>query len=96
MKPFEKASLFWDCDPKTLDRDEHAQFIIERILARGDVEDFRWARRTYSEKKLRETFLRSRTLDRKSFNFWCQYFNFPKELCAKKQLTKKRNVFWGR
>ena len=49
MATLEKVNLFWDIDPKTLDTERHRRFIIGRILARGDLDDFAWAKTMYSE-----------------------------------------------
>ena len=32
-------TLFWDVDPETIDEEKHRRFIIERVLARGRIED---------------------------------------------------------
>lgn len=73
---FNKNYLFWDVvDVNPI---ENQQFIIERILLYGDKDDFCWANNFYGEEKLKQTFLRSRTLDKKSLSFWQQYFNIEK------------------
>ena len=33
-------TLFWDCDPKTVDAEMHGRFIIGRVLTRGTMEDW--------------------------------------------------------
>ncbi|PIT94984.1 hypothetical protein COT96_02225 [Candidatus Falkowbacteria bacterium CG10_big_fil_rev_8_21_14_0_10_38_22] len=87
MQTLTKRSLFWDV--AKVDIQKNVRFIIERILNYGDEADFRWARKTYSDKKIKETLLKSRALDKKSFSFWCQYFNFDQNKCLKNQSAKK-------
>lgn len=93
--PF-RQSLFWDVDPKTIDPQKHARYIIERVLLRGDVEDFRRVMETYGEEKIKESVLQNKTLDKRSQNFWCLYFNIKPSLCTKNQSTLKQSPFWTR
>jgi hypothetical protein len=74
VKTLEKKCLFWDVNLKQLSPQKHRQFIIERILAFGDIEDFNWALSYYGYEGLKQGFLKSKTLDLKSQNFWCLYF----------------------
>ncbi|MDR1610203.1 MAG: hypothetical protein LBS08_01680 [Candidatus Symbiothrix sp.] len=51
-KPVFDRRLFWDIDFDKLDYDRYANFIIERVFDRGDVEDIRQCRRYYGDKKI--------------------------------------------
>lgn len=75
MRTLSKQILFWDVDRKTMDPERHKRFIIERILARGDVEDFRWAKDRYGADILKEVLMTAKTLDAKSLSFWATYFS---------------------
>ena len=92
MKTLDKKSLFWDV--KDLDPQKHQQFILERILAYGDMEDFRWAVDFYGKSALRESLLKSRTLNKKSLNFWCSYFKINLSQCMRSQSAQKQSAFW--
>ena len=37
-----RQSLFWDVDPKTIDPEKHARYIIERILEFGQPDEISW------------------------------------------------------
>ena len=89
-------TLFWDCDIRDLNPLKHARFIIERILLRGEMEDFGWAKKTYGEEKIKEVILSNRTLDKKSQNFWCSYFNIDQSVCTQNLSNKKQGLFWRR
>jgi hypothetical protein len=91
METLQKTSLFWDVID--INPQKHAQFIIERILAYGDEADFNWAIDFYGKEKVKDYFLKSKTLDKKSLSFWCQYFNLNKEKCIQKQSTQKQSAF---
>jgi hypothetical protein len=72
-----KKSLFWDVEQVDLRKNE--RFVIERILQYGTEDDFCWAKKIYGLERIKEGFLKSRSLDDKSYNFWRQYFNLEKE-----------------
>ena len=55
-----RQSLFWDVDPKTINPQRHAHYIIERILEYGTDEEVRWMVRNYTSQKIRNTLEHSR------------------------------------
>jgi len=48
-----RQSLFWDVDPKTIDPEKHARYIIERVLDFGDTEETRWLFNYYSKTEIK-------------------------------------------
>lgn len=96
MKTIEKQYLFWDVDLEKMDPTKSRRFIIERILARGGLDDFRWAFSFFGEKLIKNVLINAKSLDGKSQNFWCVYFNVNKSKCTQNQLMKKQSVFWRR
>jgi hypothetical protein len=84
-KPFPifNRRIFWDVNFDKLDYDGKANFIIERVFERGDVEDIRNCRRYYGDKKVAEallnakflplhtTYLASAVIDRPLTDFKC-------------------------
>lgn len=94
METLQKQSLFWDVDRESIDPERNRRFIIERVLARGDEDDFRWAQKVYGNDVLKETLLKAKTLDQKSLSFWCFYFNIDKQRCIQKPSFLKRAAFW--
>lgn len=91
MKTLTKKSLFWDV--AKVDPRKNEKFIIERILNYGDEADFRWAKESYGDKRVKEMVLKSRALDNKSLSFWRQYFNLEQNKCLKNQSAKKQSWF---
>ncbi len=97
MKTLEKISLFWDVDQASLDLDKHQSFVVGRILEKGDIDDIVWASSYYGHKFVKEIFQKKiNTLDLKSNNFWCLYFNLNKSECIRKQSIQKQSPFWQR
>jgi hypothetical protein len=61
-KPVFERRIFWDVDFDKLDYDKRANFIIERVFDRGDVEDIRQCRRYYGDEKVTEVLLNAKFL----------------------------------
>jgi hypothetical protein len=96
MQTLPSPTLFWDSDMTDLDIVKHARFIIERVLSRGDIEDFRWMKSTYDEEKIKSVVVENRTLDKRSQNFWCSYFNISPSICIRNQSNQAQSPFWTR
>ena len=72
--PFQPA-LFWDIDVSCLDIVAHAGFIIERVVTRGNLEDWKMLLDLYGKRKIRDVVVRIRSLDSKSLHFLSVYFS---------------------
>lgn len=49
-----RQSLFWDVDPKTIDPEKNARYVIERVLDFGEPHEVGWVFRYYSTDKIKE------------------------------------------
>lgn len=56
-KPVFAKRIFWHVNFKQIDYDAKANFVIERVFERGDVEDIRQCRRYYGDEKVTTTLL---------------------------------------
>lgn len=66
-----RQSLFWDTNPKWIDTEKNAQYIIERILEFGRPEEVRWLFRWYSRDEIKKVLDLPRVqLSPKSKNLW--------------------------
>jgi len=70
-------SLFWDVDPDSLDWQKNRQLIIERTLQRGLTKEVEIIFSAYTFSELKEALLKSKTLDKKTANYFCIKFNIP-------------------
>ncbi len=87
-----RQALFWDVDPKTIDPEKNAVYVIERILDFGDDEEVRWMFSRYSKKRIAETMDRPRSqVLNKSRALWSLLLPQNK----KKSLTKLQKM-WPR
>ena len=67
--PFRQA-LFWDVDPKTIDPEKNARYVIERILDLGDDTEAQWMWHYYDHAFIKEVLEKSRVLFPKTRVFW--------------------------
>lgn len=65
-----RQSLFWDVDPKTIDPQKHARYIIERILDFGNDREVRWMWNTYDKNLIRDIVRTSRVLHKPTRSLW--------------------------
>ena len=62
QKPVFNKRIFWDVNFEQIDYDAKANFVIERVFERGDVEDIRQCRRFYGDEKVTEALLNAKFL----------------------------------
>lgn len=79
MKPNINKGLFWDVDFDKLDYLINARFVIERVLTRGDLEDFKEIMRHYGKDNIRNEITKIRYLDKLTLNFCKIYFDLKEE-----------------
>ncbi|TSC70303.1 MAG: Uncharacterized protein G01um101470_849 [Parcubacteria group bacterium Gr01-1014_70] len=66
-----RQSLFWDVDPKTIDPEKNAKYIIERILEFGNDDEVRWMWSYYTHSIIKDRVEHSRgVLREKSKALW--------------------------
>ncbi|MBX2935486.1 MAG: hypothetical protein KF825_14680 [Ferruginibacter sp.] len=61
-KPIFDKRIFWDVEFENIDYDAKANFVIERVFERGDVEDIRNCRRYYGDEKVTGVLLNAKFL----------------------------------
>ena len=62
QKPVFNKRIFWDVNFEQIDYDAKANFVIERVFERGDVEDIRQCRRYYGDEKVTKALLNAKYL----------------------------------
>lgn len=68
--PLAIERLFWDTDMHKLDLARHADYIITRVLEKGDLEDWHWLRWTYGEARIARLTKENRKLNRQTAHLW--------------------------
>jgi hypothetical protein len=59
-KPLLDKRIFWDVDGEKMDYIAKANFIIERVFERGDVDDIRQCRRFYGVERIESTLTKAK------------------------------------
>ena len=71
--------LFWDSNIANVDYEQHARSIIERVITRGSLADWKMIKDYYGLNRIEEEILQMRTLDAITLNFFSQFFDKPKK-----------------
>ncbi len=70
--PEKLRSLFWDVELENINLEQHADYVLERVLDFGTLDAVRWLRSIYSDERIAEFIkhksFRLRSL--KTVNFW--------------------------
>ena len=69
--------LFWDTPLEKIDIIKHRNYIIERVLSRGLLQDFYYLLQIYTTEEITIAVKKSRVLDKKTINFCSHYFKIP-------------------
>ena len=88
--PSQIEPLFWDIDFSKLDASKSPQFIIKRVLDRGNTTDVGWILNNFSKTEIIETISISRDLSQKTANFWADIYNLNKSnvICLQKPYSR--------
>lgn len=76
-KPIFNKRIFWDVVFENIDYDKKANFVIERVFERGDVEDIRNCRRYYGDEKVTQALLNAKFLPEMSMYLASAVINKP-------------------
>lgn len=71
--------LFWDTNSNRIDWDQHAQYVITRVLMRGTLSDWSTIKDYYGAEAIKRAAMNARYLDKVTLSFCSAYFNTPKE-----------------
>jgi hypothetical protein len=69
--------LFWDIPVEKIDISKHKNYIIERVLSRGLLQDFYFLLQLYTTEEITIAIKKSKVLDKKTVNFCSHYFSIP-------------------
>jgi len=92
LDPKELSSyLFWDIHLTSLDLEQHASYIVDRVISLGTLDDFLKIKSFYGHQKISDILKELRYLDDKALHFSSVYFNIPLSefrCFTQKQLTQ--------
>lgn len=71
-------SLFWDVDVNNIDYEKNSQFIINRVLLKGRLNDWNEIKQYYGLERIKRETLTMRYLDSRTLSFCSFIFDVPK------------------
>jgi len=80
LKPF-----FWDVDFRKLSIAESSYFIISRLMEHGDERAVQFLLKTYAPEEMINVVKKSRSISRRSRNFWRVFFALENDQCTPKR-----------
>ncbi len=94
--PIFLKQYFWEVDFDSLNFKKSEDYIIARILEYGDIPAIRWLLKNADIEKIKEVVLSSRSLSKKTANFWGLFFNLERTRiqCLKKSYQKMQKRHW--
>jgi len=88
-------SLFWDVNIEDIDVEIHSLFIVERILTRGTLVDFRALKDNYGVDKLKSFVVEIKNLDERTLSFCSVYFSIPKSKFRCYNFKQSNQTHWN-
>ena len=62
--------MFWDTNPRKININKNASYIIERVLEFGRDDEVRWLWKTYDKPAIRKVITKSRGLRPQTRSLW--------------------------
>ncbi len=81
---------FWDVEFDRLTLEKSRNFILKRVLDRGDVKAIKWLLKHYENEDIKKLLLSTRDLSPKTANFWADHFGLDhkKVPCLQKPYSR--------
>lgn len=70
---------FWDVAFEKIDLEKNPQFILKRVLDRGNTKALLWALSIFDTDDVRQLIMITRDISRKTANFWAEILDIPKD-----------------
>ncbi len=86
--------LFWDINISELDMEQHANYVVERVLERGRMNDWLLIKNYYGVDRLREIATGLKCLSPKSLSFISIITRTPENQFRCYELLQSKNRHW--
>ena len=95
--PKEWHKYFWEVKPENIDMQEHAFYILGRVLEYGDTEAVKNARKVYGDRLIRKFLLstNSRVLSNRTMERWQGLLKLEPQECTKISSIRSKNPTWN-
>jgi hypothetical protein len=88
---------FWDVDVNKIDFENDYQYVINRLLDKGDLASASWVLHNYPKEKIIKTLNLRRDFSPRSGTFWANYLNISvtEVACLNQSYRQKRKQLWA-
>lgn len=87
--------LFWDMDMDDLDTERHSAALIQRVLERGELRDWKLTRNYYGLHRIASDCMTLRTLDPRALSFICAITDTDKKEYRCYQFRQSHPEHWS-
>ncbi len=89
-------TFFWDVDASKVNPSDYPEYVINRLLDKGNLEAARWVLKNFPKEKIIETLKTIRDFSPKSARFWATYFGILHEevACLQPSYLAMRRMHW--
>jgi Family of unknown function (DUF6922) len=93
----EAAVLFHDVRPEEIDPEEHAPYVIARVLDRGTLKSVRALLRFYGKDRIRSFFRQggAARLSPRTVPLWAAFLDLAPDECTPRSSPQRSSPFWA-
>lgn len=94
--PSELHLFFWDVDAQKLNPSKNPNYVINRLLDKGNLQAARWVLKNFPKELIVETIKTRRDFSPWTALFWAHYLNIPRQelKCLNPHYLKMRKTHW--
>jgi len=88
--------FFWDTDAAKVNPGTHPDYVINRLLDKGDLAAARWVIRNFPKRTIADTLKKQRDFSPWNGVFWSNFFGVKRQLvrCLQPSYLKTRKQLW--
>ena len=88
--------FFWDTAAAKVNPRTHPDYVINRLLDKGDLTAARWVVNNFSKQTITDTLKKQRDFSPWNGVFWSNFFGIPRQLvrCLQPSYLKMRRQLW--
>lgn len=88
--------FFWDTEAKKVNPARHPEYVINRLLDKGDLKAARWVVKNFSEELIKKTLRTSHDFSPWNGRFWANYYQMANTeiACLNPHYLKQRRDLW--
>ena len=87
---------FWDVDFEKIDPQKSDQYVIHRLIDRGNDKAIKWLLKNYPKDLIKKVVAERRGFSPRIVNFWADFLGLDKRkvVCLQKPYLKMRQELW--